>query len=121
MEDSKIITEAAMQTETIFREDGSIHTYPSSHELGRCVATGKLSQRGRCITDENGETHFTPYNEGGVKTSENLHCTAHGIATKTKRSIKIAFKFPNTMSNVQMSNAIIDECRDMAFKFIIKK
>lgn len=122
MEEKTFVEETKMQTETVYQEDGSIHTYPSSHELGRVVtADNRVSQRGRCVTTQNGETHFKPYAESGEKKSQNLFCTKHGIVTKTKRCFKVSLKFSADMDNNAICSSIIDECRDITFNCFLKK
>lgn len=109
-------TGASMLTQTIFAADGSIHTYPDATELGRYVtADGSVSQRGRCVTAPNGETHFMPYREGG-RTSIPIYGTDHAVVSQTPRSVIVRFRFPREMSNADLARTLLREARQIGIE-----
>lgn len=117
MEDENIFPQdIRLQTDTVLMQDGSIHVYPVQGE-----ATDPLdpvSQRGRCVTNPNGETHFYPYAKV-KKRSTNVYCTAHAIVTKTKSSFVVRFLFPRKMEKSKITNALIEEGRTIGFEILL--
>ena len=69
-----------MDTQTAFMANGNINIYPCSWEVEKAPITvdgKKCSLRGRITVDQDGETHFVPYKEGGAARYEELYSTEH--------------------------------------------
>lgn len=115
MRNGKIfIEETRIQVDAIFQENGMIHIYPAGHELGRHVTLSqRVLQRGKMVTDANGESHFQPYRNGGPRVKP-LYMTQHAILKEAPSSIICTFKFPKTMTRSQMAKALRSQAKALA-------
>ena len=106
-----------METETVFEPGGSIHIYPCGFELGQLILAGgkgKVSQKGRMVTADNGTSHFRPYRSLGAPRYTPLLSTEHGEMKASQCHVVVRLALPLKMDKADMAAALLAEVRLMA-------
>lgn len=85
-----------METQTVFYLNGNIIITPCEFELGKHIISGAtvLSQKGRMVTEDNGTSHFRPFETGTGSRYKSLFHTPHGEVKETNDQVIVQFRFP---------------------------
>ena len=109
------IEDIGMETQTLFKKDGSIDINPCSFELGQHIVAGGMgeaSQKGRMVTDESGTSHFTPYAKDSGSRYTLLFRTAHGEVKETRDSVIFQLRFPKKLGKALIESLFREETEE---------
>ena len=100
-----------METQTVFYENGHIIITPCSFELGQNIVSGKaiVSQVGRMVTEDNGTSHFRPFEKGTGSRYRKLFSTPHGEVKETNGQVIVQFRFPKKYGKEYIETLLREE------------
>ena len=100
-----------LETQTVFFQNGSIHTTPCAFEENpNLIPNGnRVSQKGRMVTLDNGTSSFHPYASDSGHRYKTLFRTPHGEVKETKKSIIFQFRFPKRYGKILIVSMLRDE------------
>ena len=100
-----------LETQTVFFENGSIHTSPCAFEENPNIIpnTDRVSQKGRMVTLDDGTSSFHPYASDSGHRYKTLFRTPHGEVKETKKSIIFQFRFPKRYGKILIVSMLRDE------------
>ncbi len=103
-EQNIFIENIRMQTETIFAFNGNVFIYPCSFELGRHVTPGggRVSQKGRMVTEPNGTSRFVPYRRTGAPRYRPIYSTASTLVKMSDSCVIVETRIPRRLCAAQM-------------------
>ena len=104
-----------METQTVFYENGHIIITPCSFELGQNIVSGKtiVSQVGRMVTEDNGTSHFRPFEKGTGSRYRKLYSTPHGEVKETNDQVIFQLRFPKKLGKELIETLLHNESEQM--------
>ena len=113
------IDQIQIETQTVFFENGGIHTTPCSFEDNHNIVRNgdRVSQKGRMVTLDDGSSSFRPYATDSGSRYKTLFQTPHGEVKETKESIIFQFRFPKHLGKILIVSMLHNE-QDSILSFL---
>lgn len=104
-----------METQTVFYLNGNIIITPCEFELGKHIISGAtvLSQKGRMVTEDNGTSHFRPFETGTGSRYKSLFHTPHGEVKETNDQVIFQLRFPKKLGKELIETLLHNESEKM--------
>ena len=104
-----------METQTVFYLNGNIIITPCEFELGQNIVSGKaiVSQVGRMVTEDNGTSHFRPFETGTGRRYKSLFHTPHGEVKETNDQVIFQLRFPKKLGKELIETLLHNESEQM--------
>ena len=100
-----------LETQTVFFENGSIHTTPCAFEENPNLIPNadRVSQKGRMVTLDDGTSSFRPYASDSGHRYKTLFRTPHGEVKETKECVIFQLRFPKRYGKILIVSMLRDE------------
>ena len=104
-----------METQTVFYLNGNIIITPCDFELGQHIISGGniVSQKGRMVTEDNGTSHFRPFETGTGRRYNPLFHTPHGEVKETNDQVIFQLRFPKKLGKELIEALLCEESEQM--------
>jgi hypothetical protein len=100
-----------LETQTVFFQNGSIHTTPCAFEENPNLIPNadRVSQKGRMVTLDDGTSSFRPYASDSGSRYKTLFRTPHGEVKETKECVIFQLRFPKRYGKILIVSMLRDE------------
>ena len=88
-----------METQTLFKMDGSIEINPCSFELGQHILSGATiaSMKGRMVVEDSGASRFRPFATGTGSRYNLIYHSDFGLIKATRNDLIFAQRLPKKL------------------------
>lgn len=93
------IEDIGMETQTLFKKDGSIDINPCSFELGQHILSGAsiASMKGRMVVEDSGASRFRPFATGTGSRYHLLYRSDFGVIKVTRNDLIFVQRLPKKL------------------------
>ena len=105
-----------IDTQTTYSENGkiNINRCPFEDNPHLVANGGRVSQKGRMVTEDDGTSCFRPYAQNSGSRYNTLFQTAHGMVKETQSDVIFQLRFPKRLGKSLIESMFKDETEDVA-------